>query len=225
MNAPVDFSRRAFLRGTTPAHAAQRDAWDEVEARAARFGIVPGSYIDARGVVHAPSPEFVDQPYYGELIVVAFNFAPRNYAFCNGQILAIAQNQALFSLLGTTFGGNGVTTFCLPDLRGRALVGQGGGPGLSYRTLGEQAGQENVTITANQMPAHVHLVPTSASATSTTPTNGYYAPAGANAYAPYTSTPVLTTGSAGGNQPHLNLPPYLVLNWCIALSGIFPSRS
>lgn len=225
MSTPVDASRRAFLRGMTPQNAAQRDAWDEVEARAARFGIVPGSYIDPHGIVHPPSGEFVTDPYIGELILVAFNYAPKYYAFCNGQFLPINQNQALFALLGTTFGGDGQTNFALPDLRGRTLVGKEQGPGLSLRTLGERAGTETVTLAASNLPQHVHGVPTSATATATTPANGYYAPAGANAYASVASTPVMATGSTGGGQAHSNMPPYLVLNWCIALTGLFPSRN
>jgi microcystin-dependent protein len=171
----------------------------------------------------------MSEPFYGEIRMFGFNFAPRGWAFCNGQILPIAQNTALFSLLGTMYGGNGQTTFALPDLRGRVPIHQGQGPGLSNYTMGQVAGTETVTLTVNEMPQHIHQVapPSSTnSANASRPTNNipaggqfYTAPPGNGTMAPFPS------GIAGGSQPHQNIQPYLTVNFCIALEGIFPSRN
>jgi microcystin-dependent protein len=148
----------------------------------------------------------VSEPFLAEIILFAGNFAPRGWAFCQGQILSIAQNTALFSLLGTTYGGNGTTTFALPDLRGRVPVGQGQGPGLSAYTLGEVSGSESRTLTVNQLASHTHVVNASnGSATGTRPSGN--------------------VPSGGGSQPFDTRQPYLVLNYIIALVGIFPSRN
>jgi microcystin-dependent protein len=168
----------------------------------------------------------VSEPFLGEIKLLPFNFAPRGYAFCAGQILPIAQNTALFSLLGTTFGGNGQTTFALPDLRGRVPVSSGQGPGLSNYDLGEVTGTETVTLTSNQMPAHNHLVnANNAAADATRPGNNY---PGTSAYSTTnggnTMNPAVIA-QAGGSQPFSNVQPLLVLNFCIALEGIFPSRN
>ena len=177
------------------------------------------------------------EPYIGEISMFAGNFAIRGYAFCQGQILSIAQNTALFSILGTTYGGNGQTTFALPDLRGRAPIGSGQGPGLSIRSLGQVLGSETVTLTLNQMPAHNHTVtvnPQAVAAAGTTadPTGAYPANTGAldKEYSTTGSTVNMgaaagTVGIAGGSQPHDNMPPSLVINFLIALEGIFPSRN
>ncbi|MCU1356488.1 MAG: Tail Collar domain protein [Acidimicrobiales bacterium] len=163
------------------------------------------------------------EPMIGEIRMVGFTFAPRGWAMCNGQLLPISQNTALFSLLGTTYGGNGQTTFGLPDFRGRMPVHRGQGPGLANRDQGEAAGVEAVTLTTAEIPAHQHAGaastgdPTSNRATGTAPARGgaYGQPDGAGA-----------AGSlVGGSQPHPNLPPYLVVNFIIALEGIFPSRN
>jgi microcystin-dependent protein len=140
-----------------------------------------------------------DTPYLGEVDLFAGNFAPRGWAACDGQILAIAQNQALFSLLGTTYGGDGRTTFALPDLRGRVPVGPRTGLGLTERYLGEKGGTETVTLTEAQMPSHNHTLPD-----------------------PYVSE---TTGNTGGGESHDNMQPYLGMNYAIALQGIYPSRN
>ncbi len=170
------------------------------------------------------------EPFIGELMIFAGNFAPRGWAFCNGQLLPIAQNTALFSLLGTMYGGNGQTTFALPDLRGRAPIHAGQGPGLSDFTQGEFGGEENHTLTVAEMPAHTHTA--FADATNGTvdlPVNALPArnPASIPAYGAGTSATLAANhvGAAGGSQPHNNMPPYLVLNYCIALEGVFPSRS
>jgi microcystin-dependent protein len=169
----------------------------------------------------------MSEPFLGQLILVPYNFAPRGWAFCNGQILSISQNTALFSLLGTTYGGNGQTTFALPDLRGRAPISSGQLSGGQNYSLGEVAGTEFVTLTQSQMPQHNHLVACfSSDFNSGTPKNNL--PAGASAYtSAATDSNMKTTmiGLAGGSQPFDNRMPFLVLNWCIALQGIFPSRN
>jgi microcystin-dependent protein len=170
----------------------------------------------------------MSDPFIGELRLFPYNFAPRGWAFCSGQILPISQNTALFSLLGTTYGGNGQTTFALPDLRGRVPVSSGQGPGLSSYDLGQSGGTESVTLNLNQTPAHNHLVNGSSNdATDSRPDGTFPAAVGAGAYAK-SSDVQMNQGmisQAGGSQPHENIQPYLTLNWCIALEGIFPSRN
>lgn len=166
--------------------------------------------------------------FIGEIRAFGFTFAPRGWALCNGQLMSIAQNTALFSLLGTTYGGNGQTTFGLPDLRGRAALHFGQGPGLSARSQGEVSGTESHTLLSTELPAHNHAVsqPTSSGEKTTNRPAGAV-PARGGAYS--TGTPdgssALTVGPAGGSQPHNNMQPYLVVNYCIALQGIFPSRN
>jgi microcystin-dependent protein len=180
-------------------------------------------------------------PFVGDIRPFGFNFAPRGWAMCNGQILAIAQNTALFSILGTTYGGNGQTTFALPDLRGRMPMNIGQGPGLTSRVLGEQGGVETVTLLTTEMPAHTHTLntrndPTTDANYVATPVAGYFVSrylyhvnSSALAWTKNTASPVSlhpnTLAAFGGNQPHQNLQPYLSVNWCIALQGIFPSRN
>lgn len=172
-------------------------------------------------------------PFIGQIVLFPYNFAPRSFAFCQGQLLAIAQNTALFSLLGTTYGGNGTTTFALPDLRGRAPISAGQGPGLPTYTLGEQAGLPTHTLITSEMPAHQHTLSCNADdATQGSPVNRYPATpnvaaggSAVNAYAASPNSNLAPTGAVGGSQPHNNMPPYLVLNYCIALQGIFPSRN
>lgn len=167
------------------------------------------------------------EPFLGELMLVPYNFAPRGWAFCNGQILSIAQNTALFSLLGTTYGGNGQTTFALPDLRGRVAVSSGQGPGLSNVDLGQLSGTETVTLLTTQMPAHNHgIAAANGGATASRP--GGNVPAGGGTYASASDGAVMNAAmvqNAGGGQPHENRQPFLGLNYCIALEGIFPSRN
>jgi microcystin-dependent protein len=179
----------------------------------------------------------MSEPFIGQIILVPYNFAPRGWAFCNGQLLSIAQNTALFSLLGTTYGGNGQTTFALPDLRGRVPISSGQGSGLQKYDLGQGGGSESQTLTASQMPMHTHPVNALTDAvTAPSPTNNFLAtaPRGSNFYAPQsadaTQMSPLMIQPAGGNQPFdIRDPylrdPYLTLNYCIALEGIFPSRS
>lgn len=169
----------------------------------------------------------MSEPFLGEIRMFGFNFAPRGWAFCNGQLLAIAQNTALFSLLGTTYGGNGQTTFALPNLQGRVPLHFGQGAGLSSYSLGQSAGTETVTLTQSQMPAHGHVVTANnGDATASRPANRF--PAGGGAYADSgdgTTMNPTVVATTGGSQPHNNIQPYLALNFCIALVGIFPSRN
>ena len=175
------------------------------------------------------------QPFIGQIQPFGFGFAPKNWALCNGQIMSIQQNTALFSLLGTMYGGNGTSTFALPDLQSRVPMHMGTFAGNSY-TQGEEAGEENVTLDLSNLPAHNHLF------LGTTPANRPQPVAGAalanittasgpsaNAYyAPDAAAQPLNPGSlsvTGGNAAHTNIQPYLTINWCIALRGIYPSRN
>ncbi|MCE3001454.1 MAG: tail fiber protein [Xanthomonadaceae bacterium] len=168
----------------------------------------------------------MSEPFIAEIRIVGFNFAPVGWALCDGQLLPISQNTALFSLLGTTFGGNGQTTFALPDLRGRAPMFDGQGPGLPPRVLGERGGTESVTLTVAEMPPHSHPVAVStAVADRANPVGTRF---GSTVDPVYTAAnPGLAAaaqGTAGGSQPHENMQPSLVLNFIIALQGIFPPR-
>jgi microcystin-dependent protein len=172
----------------------------------------------------------MDQPFLGLIAAVGFNFAPRGWAFCAGQIMPIAQNQALFSLLGTTYGGNGQTTFALPDLRGRAALSSGQGFGLQSYNLGETGGSETVALTAQQMPQHNHLFGATTTSANTAAVNGnFLAETTITAYRegnPGAPVPMANMiGNSGQSQPHSNQQPYLAVNFIIALTGIFPSRN
>lgn len=171
--------------------------------------------------------------------MVAYDFAPKNWAYCNGQILPIAQNQALFSLLGTTFGGNGVNTFALPNMQSRVPVGTGQGGGLSNYTLGEVIGSETTTLNINNLPPHVHngnvnVTPRGSNSAddrgpnSNVPsqiTNGYASTPTANTFMQGPNVTSTTIGTAGASQPFEILTPYLALNYVICMYGIFPSRN
>ena len=172
------------------------------------------------------------EPFIGQIIQTGFNFAPRGYATCDGQLLSIAQNTALFSLLGTTFGGDGRVTFGLPDLRGRVPVHQGQGPGLTNRTMGEASGEENHTLISTEMPMHNHLFMTSNVSGGLAKPNGSFLAATSDTntvfYRPTSDGSKLNPqaiGLAGGSQPHQNMQPYLVISFSIAMEGIFPSRN
>lgn len=177
----------------------------------------------------------MSEPYIGQIMMFAGNFAPRGWQFCQGQVLSIAQNTALFSILGTTYGGNGQTTFALPDLRGRVPMQPGQGPGLSPRTLGEQGGSENVTLISTQMPAHTHAhVASGAQGDQFSPEGNVNAvqvdpntqqPVNMYSAAPNTTMNPASIGVAGGSQPHNNMQPYTCINFIIAMEGIFPSRN
>jgi microcystin-dependent protein len=175
-------------------------------------------------------------PILGEIRLMAFTYAPRGWALCQGQILPIQQNTALFALLGTQYGGNGTTTFALPDLRGRTHIGAGQGPGLSSYRQGQASGTETVALNATQIPFHTHTVPAttmpvSATASTNAPSGAYFAPTAQSQYA-YDAGGNMAADSvsgtatqAGNGAPHENLMPYLVLEYCIATQGIFPQRS
>jgi microcystin-dependent protein len=195
-------------------------------------------------------PARASEPFLAEIIIFAGNFNPRGWLFCDGQLLQISQNSALFSLLGTTYGGDGRTTFGLPDLRGRVPMHEGTGPGLTSRRLGEKGGLETVNLTTAQMPSHTHAATTTATTTSTlrattdggntnVPTGNVLADDGNDRIyknvAPDTSmsaaaidsatTASTTVGNTGGSQAHTNVQPYTVLNFIIATQGVFPSRN
>ena len=171
-------------------------------------------------------------PFVAEVRMFPFNFAPKGWAFCDGQILPISQNTALFSLLGTTYGGDGKSIFALPDMQGNAPMHPGQGPGLSLHDLGETGGSETVSLLQSEIPSHSHALMASATNSSKpTPANNsltkiaanatpYVAPAGA----PLTAFADQALAPAGGDQPHNNMQPYLTLSFCIALQGIFPAR-
>ena len=179
--------------------------------------------------------------YIGTILMVGFNFAPVGWALCNGQLLSITQNNALFTLLGTTYGGDGQRTFGLPDLQGRVPIHMGNDNGLSPYVIGQHGGVEGVTLLTTQMPQHLHTVATpcsTANGSANSPANAYPAivnsgvghpPPAYPAFAPaatagQTMAPV-NSGLAGGNLPHANIQPYLTVNFIIALQGLFPSRS
>jgi microcystin-dependent protein len=179
----------------------------------------------------------MNEPYIGGIVLFAGNFAPRGWALCNGQLLSISQNTALFSILGTTYGGDGVQTFALPNLQGRVAIHPGNGAGLSPYVLGQTAGNESVTLLTTQIPSHNHLV----NGTGAAPARG-----GANPIGNYPAAVTVASGAVpdiyastaptgtmngnmitltGGNQPHSNIQPYQCVNYIIALQGIFPSRN
>lgn len=167
----------------------------------------------------------MSEPFLSEIKIVSFNFAPKGWALCNGQFLPINQNQALFALLGTTYGGNGQTTFALPNLRGQVPIHMGNG-----HTLGEAAGATAVTINQQTMPQHLHFLQAStATANLDTPTGALLGGSAPNDLytGPASLSPLIgtTVTNVGGSQPHNNMMPYLVLNFIIALQGIFPSRN
>jgi microcystin-dependent protein len=170
-------------------------------------------------------------PFVAEIRIFPFNFAPKGWAWCDGQLLPLSQNTALFSLLGTTYGGDGKSTFALPDLEGRAPMHPGQGPGLSLHDLGETGGSETVTLLESEIPAHNHGLMSSASfnGSDNSPIGNVLAKAaaGLNAYAAPGALVMMAPESlapAGGDQPHNNMQPYLTFYFCIALQGVFPPR-
>ncbi|MBF5004228.1 phage tail protein [Diaphorobacter caeni] len=172
-------------------------------------------------------------PFVAEIRIFPFNFAPRGWAWCDGQLLPISQNTALFSLLGTTYGGNGQSNFALPNMQGRMPMHPGQGPGLSPHDLGEMGGSDSVTLLESEIPSHSHVIQTglagdaamtaasNSSALGTAPTRAY-ATFPSNSL---TSMSPKQLATAGGYQPHNNLPPYLTTYFCIAMQGVFPARS
>ena len=171
----------------------------------------------------------MSDPYIGEIRIFAGAYAPSGWAFCEGQLLPISTYDVLFSLLGTRYGGDGRTTFGLPDFRGRLPMHQGQGPGLSPHALGDRVGVESVALTAANMPAHAHPLAATGAATRSSPNGARYGDTGANAtYVDTTPNAAFDAAahvSAGGGQPHTNLMPSLCVHFIIALEGIYPSRS
>lgn len=171
-------------------------------------------------------------PFVAEIRIFPFNFAPKGWAWCDGQLLPLSQNTALFSLLGTTYGGNGKSNFALPDLQGRAPMHPGQGPGLSLHDLGETGGSETVSLLESEIPSHAHTYMAQASpADSPTPQNGSNARvSGATPYVGPSGAPLVmmapeALAPAGGDQPHNNMQPYLTFYFCIALQGVYPPRT
>ncbi len=168
-------------------------------------------------------------PYVGEIRMFGGNFAPVGWAFCQGQLMPISENDTLFTLIGTTYGGDGQETFGLPDLQGRIPVHQGTGPGLSSYVIGEKAGVEAVTLTTQQMPLHNHaFIASQATGTQNTPVNNMVASSASNRFrpgAPSDPFPSTLVQPSGGNQPHENMMSYLCVNYIISLYGIFPSQT
>lgn len=168
-------------------------------------------------------------PFVAEIRIFPFNFAPKGWAWCDGQLLPLSQNTALFSLLGTNYGGNGKSNFALPDLQGRAPMHPGQGPGLSLHDLGETGGSETVTLLESEIPSHSHTLRASEQDALQQSAAGQY-PASAVGMGMYASPNALTplapvaVAPAGGDQPHNNLMPYLTFYFCIALQGVFPPR-
>ena len=167
-------------------------------------------------------------PFVAEIRIFPFNFAPRGWAWCDGQLLPLSQNTALFSLLGTTYGGNGKSNFALPDLQGRAPMHPGQGPGLSLHDLGETGGSETVTLLESEIPAHAHSVSMSLRPGDNLNPAGFALGTGNAAYIAAATNGVMfapeALAPAGGDQPHNNLQPYLTFYFCIALQGVFPPR-
>ena len=171
-------------------------------------------------------------PFVAEIRIFPFNFAPKGWAFCDGQLLPLSQNTALFSLLGPTYGGDGKSTFALPNLQGRAPMHPGQGPGLSLHDLGETAGEEAVTLLSSEIPAHNHQMRAqtvdNADITNVTPNSAYAPSTGGTLYQSTSDGATLGVQAmpiAGGSLPHNNMQPYLTLNFNIALQGVFPPRS
>ena len=166
-------------------------------------------------------------PFLGQIIMFGGSFAPQGWAFCEGQLLPINQNTALFSLLGTIYGGDGITTFALPDLRGRVPIGQGNGPGLAPRQWGEQSGTEQNTLNTTQLPEHNHALAAKEEGNAADPNGNFIAGTGSNVFGTASDSTMDNTSisNVGGGQPVNNMQPFLCVNFIIALEGVYPPRN
>lgn len=197
--------------------------------RSALRSALTGAYV-AWAALAVPQAAYAGDPFLGEVICGGWNFCPMGWAECNGQLMSIAQNSALFTLLGTTYGGDGQATFGLPNLQSRTVIGDGQGPGLTNRTQGETGGAETVTISSSTMPMHTHsLTAHDGAEKSASPTGKIMgaSPAAAKIYSSQATNVQLRPNAmsiVGGSQPHPNLQPYLAVKCCIAINGIFPSQ-
>lgn len=190
-----------------------------------RYGLI----LAGLALLVLAAPVRAQTPFVGQIDIVPYNFAPVGWAECQGQLMPIVQNTALFSLIGTTYGGDGQSTFALPDFRGRMAVGQGTGPGLAPYTIGQTGGEEQVTLTLNQLPIHSHAaMASSAAASALGPGGSEWAATTTYLYSSTASSLVPMNGGAmgatGGGGAHENRSPFLVMNFIIALEGIYPSR-
>ncbi|CAN5524278.1 hypothetical protein BH10BAC5_BH10BAC5_27750 [soil metagenome] len=223
-------SRRRFIRTSIAAAlgATTLASTTDLFAMKSKTGLI---YVKENGEIinnYKLSPN-ASQNFLGELMCVGYNFQTNGWALCNGQILSIAQNTALFSLLGTTYGGNGQTNFALPDLRGRVPMHFGQGPGLQNYSLGQTGGTETETLITSQLPVHNHGVNVNTAIGTSNAPNGNFSAQNAEGINEYSATSNSTMntgaiGNSGGGQAHNNMQPYLVMNWQIALQGIFPSQ-
>jgi microcystin-dependent protein len=190
-----------------------------------RSSVIVGLFVLLVLVVPAQAQD----PFIGQIDIVGFNFAPSGWAVCDGSLQAIDQNTALFNLIGTTYGGDGQSTFALPDLRGRMAIGAGQGPGLQSYSVGQMGGEEQVTLNLSQLPLHSHAaIGTTARASALGPGNSEWATTTVFLYSSTGTIPVAMNsgaiGAVGGGQAHENRPPFLVMNFIISLFGVFPSQ-
>jgi microcystin-dependent protein len=225
----INMQRRPPGRMESGSERARRSFFRRIGGMLAGFGVGGAASAALRAEASPPALAGLD-PLIGEIVLFAGNFAPRGWAFCDGQLLAVTQYTALFSILGTTYGGDGRTTFALPDLRGRVPIHPGSGPGLSSRQLGQTGGSEQVTLAEAQMPGHSHAVSASSVDGGSDSPSARLPARPASGIPQYGSTPDTVMASntvqpSGGGQPHENMPPFLGLNYIIALEGIFPSRN
>ena len=222
-------SRRVFIRNSLAASfgAAALLRADKLFAGKSKTGFI---YAKENGeIINHYEPQGGSSPYVGETSCFAFNFAPSGWQTCNGALLPISEYDVLFALIGTTYGGDGVNSFGVPDLQGRGPIHMGQGPGLTSRTMGETSGAEIVTLISNHMPSHNHNLNVNSSIGNSKSPNGNYLAQNADAVSNYgTSTGAtmnnLTIGATGGSQFHNNMAPYLALNFCISLFGVFPTQ-
>lgn len=222
-------TRRKFIRNSLAGAfgAAALANADKLFAERSKTGF---SFIKPDGeIINHYDPSEGINPYVGQIDCVGFNFAPQGWLRCDGQLLPIAENETLFVLIGTTYGGDGQATFALPDLRGRVNIHQGTGPGLTQKTLGETGGAEAVTLTLQQIPAHNHSLNVKSNPGTSANPSANILSQNADGVRTYSasSNALLnsgTIGNSGGSQPHNNMDPFLTLNWIISLFGVFPNQ-